>query len=263
MTYNTNLATLEQGAIAELYKVTAGDETFYYTSYINNIEFQSNEYIAVKIKRTTISNEPKIVAHRVKLSVPITQPFSRYIANTSLSSVNVVIYRAFVSDTTFEVIFEGRAINAITKLGGVDIDFESNSQIFRKKIGAISHQAFCNNGLYDERCSLSANDFKTTAQVTVTSNTLVAAVFDTFDDQYFRGGHVLTSYLDSRMITNHVGNTITLHVPFDSRTQTGAIVSVFAGCDKSTGSCRDKFNNFENFNGFPFIPSNNPSIFGV
>jgi len=35
-------------------------------------------------------------------------------------------------------------------------------------------------------------------------------------------------------------------------------VSAFPGCDKSIGICQAKFNNHQNYGGFPHTPTKNP-----
>lgn len=264
MTYAQKLAEQQQDSFAELYEINTGTERFFYTSFERLVVFQGNSYEAAKIERSPISYEEKIKAIRTKIKAPLSDPVSRYISNNALSSVTVKIYRVFVESTTdFEVIFDGRIINVEAQKKGAVIDCESNSTIFRNKLPLVVHQAFCNHRLFDGGCGLNENDFKTTTVVTVNNVEISSSDFAGFDDQHFQHGHVLTTYGDYRMITSHIGNTITVHVPFDTRLFTGSTVSVFAGCDKSPSACRAKFDNFDNFLGFPFIPSNNPVVFGV
>jgi len=51
-------------------------------------------------------------------------------------------------------------------------------------------------------------------------------------------------------------------MPFDDEV-VGKQVIVYAGCDKTPQTCKNKFNNLQNFRGFPYIPVKNPVIWGV
>jgi uncharacterized phage protein (TIGR02218 family) len=264
MTYAEKLAEIQQSAFAELYEINTGTERFFYTSFSRNVDFQANTYQAARIKRNPISFEDKLKAVRTKIKFPLADPMTRYISNNALSSVTIKIYRAFVGDTSkFQVIFDGRVINVEAQKNGASVDCESSSIIFRNKLPSVVHQAFCNHRLFDNGCGLEENDFAIDATVTVNQSQITSNEFANFPDQHFQHGHVVTNYGDYRMITNHIGNTLTLQTAFDTRLFTGSTITAVAGCDKSPGTCRIKFDNFPNFLGFPFIPSNNPVVFGA
>jgi len=60
-----------------------------------------------------------------------------------------------------------------------------------------------------------------------------------------------------RMILSHVGDTVTLTAAILGLAP-GSTVTAFAGCDHTISTCDSKFNNRENFGGFPYFPSINP-----
>ena len=77
----------------------------------------------------------------------------------------------------------------------------------------------------------------------------------------YTGGYVV--YLkDFRWITLGETNTFNLHVPFDSSVKPGVVLIAYQGCSKSAVDCKNKFNNIRNFNGCPYIPSDNPVLWG-
>ncbi|RMF73780.1 MAG: DUF2163 domain-containing protein [Alphaproteobacteria bacterium] len=55
-------------------------------------------------------------------------------------------------------------------------------------------------------------------------------------------------------ISEQIGTTITLFAPPPAPVAVGDVVEVEAGCDKRLATCRDKFDNVENFRGEPFLP---------
>lgn len=264
MAYSDEIKKIQQGAFAELYKIKAGEETWYYTTYEKEIVFESNTYEPKPIKRGAFTYDDKLKAQRIKIAAPLAEPVKRYIGNSPIEPTKITITRVFVDNPTFaKVLFFGEVIGVTMQKGIADIDCESTSLIFRNKLPLWCHQAFCNNKLFDSQCTVDPNLFKISGAITISGNDLVSTAFAAKPDGWFANGHCKTAYGDIRLITNHVGDTITLQIPFDSRLAGGATVIAFAGDDKKPSTCRDKFNNFENFKGMPFIPSNNPVIFGA
>jgi len=81
--------------------------------------------------------------------------------------------------------------------------------------------------------------------------------FSSFGDGYFSLGWVEFQG-QKRMIVSHVGLNITVQYPFNDMAE-GAGVKLYAGCDQRIETCRDKFDNVNNFFGTPYIPQENPS----
>ncbi|MCA1807261.1 MAG: phage BR0599 family protein, partial [Actinobacteria bacterium] len=50
------------------------------------------------------------------------------------------------------------------------------------------------------------------------------------------------------------GGSFNLFVPMPEKIATGDAYKVYAGCDKSFNTCKDKYNNSVNFRAFPYIP---------
>jgi uncharacterized phage protein (TIGR02218 family) len=269
MTYSDEMKKREQARFAEIFEITQGVDTQYYTSYESELIFQSQTYEPAPIKRSAFTFDKQLRAHRMKLTTQITELAQRYIANAPAEPVTIKVTRFIIdSPTLSRRLFTGK-ITAITVTTGVaEIEAESNTIVFKNKLPVWLHQGFCNNQLYHVHCGVDQNTFKVETAITVSGNDLISTAFGAFADQYFTLGHVNPKNLaDIRLITNHVGNNITLQFPFDSRIFTGVIVLAFPGCDKKPDTCRTKFNNFDNpptgFKGFPFIPSNNPVVYGV
>ncbi len=59
---------------------------------------------------------------------------------------------------------------------------------------------------------------------------------------------------ERRQIIKDIGNAVTLQWPFPNDLEVGDTYSIYPGCDKTTGACRDKFDNAENFRGYIYIP---------
>lgn len=274
MSYATEIKKVEMMPFAELFEATRGSQVYRYTSWERDFTWQGNLYTAITMKRSIPSEDEQFKPSRLDITMPVVAPVNEYIANTPIEPVVLKVTRVFIHDpTAYKVIFFGEVLGVSNLEAGdqgvIQANLESGTIYFRNKIPRVVFQAFCNHVLYKAseplrpNCDLNKELFKTTAIVTISGNALNSATFGTKPDGYFTGGHVETSYGDFRYITDHVGSNLTLNVAFDARISDGATLFAFPGCDKAPPTCRDKFNNFANFQGFPYIPSNNPSVWGV
>ena len=264
MSYADKIKLLQLPPFAELYHVTIGQANYYYTSYESDVLFDFDSYIyaAIPLKRSDFSSNDKLFSQRVTVTIPLADWVLAYIANAPAELVRLKIYRVFQDGSgDFIKLFEGVNLDITISDNVANIIFESRTQVLRSKLPRVLFQSRCNHRLFDEGCTLIADDFKTTATVVVDGSDLVSATFDTFPDGYFTQGQARKNG-DCRLITNHLGDRITLQVPFDSRVENGSPVDVYPGDDQSADTCRDKFDNFDNFLGFPYIPSSNPVVWG-
>lgn len=264
MPYSDKIKLLQLPPFAELYHIQIGEANYYYTSYSKDVlfDFDDNVYFAAPIHRGDFSNNDKLFSQRVTVSVPLTDWVLAYIANAPAELVKLKIYRVFQDGSgDFIKLFDGVNLDITISENTASIIFESLTQVLRSKLPRVLFQSRCNHRLFDSGCTLNADDFKTTATVIIDGSDLVSATFDTFPDGYFIQGQARKDG-DCRLITNHVGDRITLQVPFDARLENGETVDVYPGDDQSADTCRDKFDNFNNFLGFPHIPSSNPVIWG-
>lgn len=141
------------------------------------------------------------------------------------------------------------------------------SSNFSRKVPWPIYQKPCNYALYGAGCRVNMDDFKLQTQLTsVNETSLRAASFATKPDGWFRTGLVKRDLTgEVRFIIDHVGDELTLQTPFIDLVA-GDSLTVYAGCDRSYATCRDKFNNGHRFLGFEWMPTKNPftdNIYGT
>lgn len=245
----------------ELYFIRCGNVYSYYTSGTEEVVFELNTYKPRPIKRGELTHSTKLNALRLQITAPIDDTLKKYIANSPSEPVIIKIIRLFTSGE-FLVVFEGDVIDVTFSNEVANCTCESRTGVFRNKIPKMVFQAVCNNSVFDDVCALSEQGYAIVAIVSISGSTLISPIFATFSDGYFDGGRVEYD-TDIRLITKHIGNTVTLQVPFDSRVKDGSSVVLYPGCDKRPATCKNKFNNFANFVGFPYIPSSNITLWGI
>ena len=262
MSYNEEIAKTQQQEYAELYEFIVGNVTTYYTSYNVDVVFQGNTYLARPIKRSNFTFSERIRSTvKVNISAPVEDAIAKFIANTPAIPIRVKILRVFLTTDDNIILFDGEVVDVTISKNVGTIVVENNTEL-SQKIPKMIFQSRCNNSLFDSVCKVDRAEREVLAIVTVDNSDLVSSTFALYPDNYFTMGHTQKSD-DIRLITNHVGDRITLQIPFPQSTlETGDQISAWPGCKKDAETCITKFNNFENFVGFPYIPNSNPTIFG-
>lgn len=265
MSFSSQIEKREMEVFQELYEISLGDTTKYYTSGIEKIIWFGREYAPRSIKRSSFDRTEKLNSVQVSITAPLDDLNKKYIANSPSEPIKIKIIFVFLSnpETEYYVIFDGDILDITFQENQATATVESKTNIFRNKIPQIIYQSFCNNTLFDSACTLSEVNFEVQAIIfSKEKSDLKSSILATYANGYFTGGHAKKDS-DIRFITKHSGDTISLQAPFDSRVSVGSNVKVYPGCNRSADTCKNKFNNFNNFVGFPYIPSSNPTIWGV
>lgn len=264
MSYETELQARQMTEFAELYTIRCGDLVYYYTSYSSAVTLYGRDYIARPIKRSVLNKTCKLEQEKLSITCPIDPIMQKYVGAAPAESTHLFIVRVFLNiNKDMIIIFDGDLIDATFQDNMVTANFESRTKVFRGKIPKFVFQSFCNHDLFDTNCAVMSDSYKVTAQLSAVSGiALTSTKFSEYPNGYFVGGHAKFS-LDYRMITSHVGGVIQIQIPFSSSVVPGILLDVWPGCDKSPITCTSKFGNFNNFLGFPNIPSSNPTVWGI
>lgn len=174
------------------------------------------------------------------------------------------------------VVFSGEAAGANVRGSVLEARFQTGALAFDHYVPRVRVQALCNNTLFDVGCGLAKAAWKFTATVDSPGTagwpfTLSLSALDretgadpTMGLDYFAGGwlEIGQDRVPIRASTVPVGGSLVLTLgrdpePFPAG---GEPVALFPGCDGRRETCADKFGNYVNFLGHPFIPTANPSL---
>jgi uncharacterized phage protein (TIGR02218 family) len=127
-------------------------------------------------------------------------------------------------------------------------------------------QRTCSAVLGDKRCrvDLDRSDYRVETDIERISNakTFTFETFPSFKGGWFERGVLSVLDGDGAGLIGHIkvdrstgsGRRIVLWQSIRAELKPGDRVRVQAGCDKLSSTCRKKFDNLENFRGFPSIP---------
>lgn len=141
-------------------------------------------------------------------------------------------------------------------------------QALQQTIGRIYSTA-CDAALGDTRCGVTLASYTVTGSVTTaTSARVFTDTTRTEADGYFDGGLITWTGGDNNTYrmeikTSTAAGVITLQQAMPNATVIGDTYSLSAGCDKTLGMCRDKFNNVINHRGFPHVPGIDKMVSGT
>ncbi|WP_371153696.1 DUF2163 domain-containing protein [Jannaschia sp. 2305UL9-9] len=165
----------------------------------------------------------------------------------------------------FEVLFRGTLGEASWGEGAFSVELRSLSEALNMVQGRV-YQARCDAVLGDGRCRRDLSDEIFTVDVLVDAvednRVLHLPVLDLYAPKWFERG--LVTVLDGasegasgRVKTDRVKDgmrRVELWSALRDGIEPGNRIRLQAGCDKTHGTCRFKFDNLLNFRGFPNIP---------
>ena len=273
---NSNLlADILNGTICTLITITLADGTkYYYTDHDQSITIGLATYDPApglqKIKYTATANAE--VSNQEFGSAWVDAPEADLIAGRFDMAWIEVAWASWKNPSY------GRFITFTGQLGeitwdeeGFRADIVSSLKNLAKSIGA-QFTANCRHDLFSGptqglgevgACGLTAASYKVSGTVdsVLTAKWKFNVSLPSGADGYFSNGTVtFTSGSNSglsfvckvhRLVTGQ--HSIELFLPTAFVVNAGDTFDIWAGCNKTAGQCKDKFNNIANFGGFPHI----------
>lgn len=266
MTFIDREQSVESSQPIELYHFWNAAEDWYYTSFNKDVTHEQNQYESKTISRSEPSMSSKVNESELTLTVARDLDLiSRYRIVPPESNVFVRIFRYHEGDKqNISVIWQGR-------VQAVAWETKDRAKIKLKPMSGMmddnglrkQYQMTCNHMLYGDDCGLNSENYRTDATIDgISGRTYTISEASNEPDGYFDNGFAVVGGFAQKMITEHVGDQITLMNPFQD-VAVGDQVKLYAGCNRKMNDCRNKFDNLLNFGGFAFIPDRNPFDQGI
>jgi hypothetical protein len=133
-------------------------------------------------------------------------------------------------------------------------------------------ERLCNHSLYGPGCNLNKTAFDFASEILslnpaqreiVVQGRPVGALTDHFTAGYFFHDPSGNNFACAWSAYSGASDfKLKLHT-WNPEFEVGDTITLFAGCNHTTGDCQNKFGNIANFGGFPRIPNRNPVVNGV
>lgn len=246
----------------ELYLFTRGVSYWAYTSADEAKTYSTYTFSPMAMERSNFEQTQEMSRSPITITIDKTCPFLfQYRTSPPTDVVQLKIFRYHESDSEVTVPWIGRVTNVKFKERTADIRCEPIYTSLKRPVLRRRYQTTCPHVLYGPQCGVGYTTYLLTTPLTYASGvTLKATSISAKPDGYYSGGYVeweTGGNIELRFITGHVGDTITLNLPF-AGIAAGQQVNIYPGCDHMLTTCNSKFNNVLNYGGQPFYPKKNP-----
>jgi hypothetical protein len=262
VSYDDDERSTRQNRPIDLYTLVTPTAIYRVTSHIVDVDFGGNTFTALTMSRGPQQVAQDLTGRELIVYLPITHPLVRRFAATGIPERQVLVTLHRLQEVS------GIAVQAWQGFGtGMQVDGHVaklrvpsvTDDAMRIKLPVAGAQRLCNHRLFDARCAPNPGvDGPAAASFQVGCNvvsqigtTLIVSTLNGRPDGWASLGdvvHVATG--ERRYILRQAGTTLTLHSPFVGASP-GDALDIFAGCDHSVATCRDKFANVTNFGGHP------------
>jgi hypothetical protein len=229
-------------------------------------------------------------------SIPARNPLGYFLPFKLEATMSLEIHQAVLDSSgtvqSAVMIFKGQVVNASFDGPYISARCQGISSLFDRLVPNILLQPTCNYAVYSDSCGLLSDDWKMAASVveytagsyeiiiqtpafTKVSPTTRPSTTEVFE-HYFAGGRFESGsgasfeargIMDSVAIESNI--KLTLRHPLDSAPLPSDTIFIWPGCDGKVETCKlynevsnptGKFDNYDRFGGFPFVPIGNPSL---
>jgi|GEM_PF-673356 len=253
---------------SELYHIWTEDGGYdwRYTSGDISIVYNGDTYVPATIKRSIVQYDTSLEVTALSLDVGrLENPIMEYLSLSPLKTTWLSVMKVHRNSNpiTAMVIFIGQIKSVSFKGPQAKVACVGFEYVLKQSVPIGKFQKACNHSVFNDKCGLNQVSFETETAVTVSVNglTLTSSDFALEDDGYFARGFVTFNnggHIERRMITQHSGSDIKLRFKFPDLISTDTI-KAYPGCDQRETTCENKFDNIDNFQGFIFIPVDNPA----
>jgi uncharacterized phage protein (TIGR02218 family) len=224
----------------------------------------------IEIRSEIVAGDPLVKLATVQAEAPV---------RLTIKSVDV----SGSNGSNDTVLFTGDIIGLSVRGSKLTAKAVSAGTVFDRIYPRFRMQIGCNHALFSTGCGLSSAAWQFTATLSNPGTVGYPFTFDltslartigsvpTITAGWFSGGWVefqSGANLSRRAIIDNTAPvsgalTITLARDPSPFPPSASAVKLFPGCDGSKATCIDKFANYANFGGHPFLPATNPSLVKV
>jgi uncharacterized phage protein (TIGR02218 family) len=272
-------ANAEQMVFADCYIITlvTGDVFYYTTAQVDitvvpvgqivSRTFKANQLLISGLKyRASINIEVDEQELRMTPQTGFTmlgQPWNLFVRTGQLDGATIRRDRYFFQDwgqpTEGGVILFKGLIAAVDSIGAVSTSMKAKGEtvLLTANMPRNFYQASCKNTLFDGDCGLNRTLFADSGFVDGTPTRSIIPWAGSTADYYALGTIRFSDGPNagqSRSVKSSSATQIVVNYPFEFVPEVGNAFVAYPGCDKTMGTCETKFNNLDNYIGFPFVP---------
>jgi uncharacterized phage protein (TIGR02218 family) len=265
MSYEANEESVQGGFAVELFTFEGTFNNHYLTSYAEDYTFNGQVYTStpgLQRKNTDSTAVGGSSSGALEIDLPFSVAVAREYAFSDVPpELTFTLHRGHASDVdaAFRILWTGKGGVWTVKGRMASLQIPSAfSAALGTSFPARRWQSPCNHLLYDARCGINRADYDHSTTITsITGSRIRVATLPWTVKEGVGGEVVNNSTGERRTIRSHDGDVVRLKLPF-AYAEPGQSITLYQGCDHTAVTCRDKFNNLDEYGGFNLIPSKNP-----
>lgn len=265
MTYDSRDQSQRIGAPVEFLAITITGTTYRYTTADEDQTYLAQTYASAPFARRQreAGSDPE-TSGTLELEIPLDHALAALLRNGDPVSgaVTVTMYARQRNDSETLTTFIGDLVLGAPDGDAFVLTCRSLEGQLSRRIPGVVLQRTCSNMLYDTLCQAVAASFHYTAGTVsaITGRVVTVSGAGTFagaDTDYFVGGVLLKGSAILGHIEAASGDDLTL-LDAPVGLAVSDAVTVRAGCDRTIGTCKARFDNVRHFNGAHAMPTINP-----
>lgn len=265
MAFDSVERSAESGRPVEIYQFAREAQVWRFTSADRPVELDSFIFQPRPIERSEIDVSSEVA--RAGLTLTVSREFEiakLFRENPTSAAVTCVLRRYHAGDGELATMWTGRVIGVEMRSSiSAEIRMEPTYTSIRRTGLRRLYQRQCPHVLYGPQCGANKELHRVDGALIDNPVGYVVTVPEaaTKPDGWAAGGMIEYITVDGvperRFVMNHVGADLTLSSkPWEL--YAGMTVKIFAGCDHTIETCRDKFANARRYGGMPYFTKKNP-----
>jgi uncharacterized phage protein (TIGR02218 family) len=250
------------GAPVELYTFQRGSKVWRYTSADTTQTVSGIAFTPAWIKRAAIEQKNDTAGVQFSVTIGLETPFGQDLIAGSDQPVAVTVQRGQSAGTPVMPVLSGQMVSVKFSDDEAELTVATIERLLKTLVPRTLIQRTCPWALYSPDCGVNAATYAYATTVSAISGQTVTvdALSDTTADFYSNGVLVLATGERLFIAKHNSPKDLVLWGAIPSTLSVSDAVTAYPGCDKNRSTCISKFNNLDNFGGFPDLPAKDPKL---
>lgn len=277
MSYAAKEASTQDGSPVYKFLFVTGTQEYRYTTAPYFITDSNGTWEPVALTASNVTKTNEIAKNGIDVELPRDNPLALlFVGKVPEQATTLTVFRNHRPEDADDgrTYWKGRVVTAEATADRVSLKCEDVFTSMRRSGNRARYQKGCRHALYSAQCGVQQYEYAEAVTITTTDGfTVTVNQTDSVSDsnvdsntgqieggQYYSGGIIELADGTTRYIIQQQGNTLTLISPFENIDLDSVAIeaTLYPGCAHNVADCQDKFSNFVNYGGFPFLPGKNP-----
>jgi uncharacterized phage protein (TIGR02218 family) len=254
----------DDGRPIELFEFRYGAKRWRYTNADRDLYAAGGQHEALAIERSGITQSGEKSQDDMTITIPSEiEIIDLFRVSAPAEPIYVFIRSMHYGGGAAPIIWAGKLTSVgRDEIGVGKLTCRTLTATVISSAARLTWDRNCPHMLYDEGCKVNKADHADNIRVEeVNGTTLVVSGLNFTTEDYYSAGFiewmVYPGTYERRGIKKHVADTFQIFGSTDGITVGKAVVA-YPGCARTAIVCNGKFNNIENYGGFPHIPGKSP-----